>query len=308
MAIFYNINDLPTFKNAVLTIGTFDGVHLGHRMILDEVVRHAKEINGESIVLTFEPHPRKLLFPEQSLKLITPLEEKIQLIAAEGIEHIVVAPFNKAFANLSATDYIEHFLVKYFHPESIIIGYDHHFGHDRKGDIHLLKEFQTDYNFKVYEIPAQLIDAAAVSSTKIRHAIMEGNVQEAAHMIGRNYSLKGNVVEGAKLGRTIGFPTANIQPDDNDQLLPAVGVYAVKIEIGNELYKGMLNIGYKPTVTEEKKLAIEVHIFDFDKDIYNETVNIIFVERLRDEQKFPSLDALKTQLNNDKVAAKKILG
>lgn len=307
MAVFYNTDNLPEFKNAVVTIGTFDGVHLGHRVILQEVVKHAKEINGESVLLTFEPHPRKLLFPDQSLKLLTPLDEKIKLIQSEGIENIVVVPFTNAFANLSADEYIQDFLVRLFKPHGIVIGYDHHFGHDRKGNINLLKQEATKYHYSVFEIPAQLIDEAAVSSTKIRNALNEGHVTEAAHMLGYNYTMKGTVQKGAQLGRTINYPTANLLPSSEDQLIPARGVYAIKVNYNGIAYKAMLNIGFRPTVSNELKLHIEAHIFDFNGDIYGKEIELEFIERLRDEQKFASLDELKAQLGKDKEAAQRIL-
>lgn len=303
MAVHYSIDYLPGFSNAVITIGTFDGVHRGHMAILDRVVKHAREVKGESILLTFEPHPRKILFPEQPLKLLTPLDKKLELVTAAGIQHIVVVPFTKEFAALTAEEYVRDFLVKLFKPESIVIGYDHHFGNDRSGNIHLLKEMQTGYGYKIFEIPAQLIDEAAVSSTKIRNAITEGHVEEATEMMGHNYTLKGTVRQGAQLGRSIDYPTANIQPADADQLIPGRGVYAVRIRHDNELYKGMLNIGYRPTVSSDIQLHIEANIFDFNKDVYAQQLEIIFVARLRDEQKFPSLDALKEQLAKDKEAA-----
>ena len=308
MAVFYNTDNLPAFKNPVLTIGTFDGVHLGHKTILNEVVKHTAQVQGESIVITFEPHPRKLLFPHQPLKLITPLEKKLKLITETGIEHIVVVSFTKAFSDLSARDYVENFLVKKFKPESIIIGYDHHFGHDRTGNIHLLKQLEKEFRYKVFEIPAQLIDEAAVSSTKIRNALLGGQMEEARHMLGRAYSVKGKVIEGKKLGRKIGYPTANIQPLDADQLIPANGIYAVCVKWKDQMFRGMLSIGYNPTVTEEKKIHIEVNIFDFDEAIYDETLEVFFIKWLRQEEKFDSLDELIIQLGRDKQASLKVLG
>lgn len=307
MAVFFNTDELPAFRNAVITIGTFDGVHLGHKTILKEVVEHAKAANGESVLLTFEPHPRKLIFPNVPLKLLTPLSEKIELISRGGIEHIVVVPFTRDFSNLTAEEYIKDFLVKKFKPEGIVIGYDHHFGYDRTGNINLLKKFSDEYGYKVFEISAQLIDEAAVSSTKIRTALEKGHVAEAATMLGRHYSLSGHVTGGAKLGRTIGYPTANLLPEDTEQLIPANGVYAILANWNGQTFKGMLNIGFRPTVTKDVVLHIEAHLFDFDKDIYDQKLELVFVERLRDEQKFPSVDSLKEQLNQDKEAAKRIL-
>ena len=300
MAIYTSIDHLPAFTKAVLTVGTFDGVHTGHRAILQQVVSHAEETGGESVLLTFEPHPRKLLFPDQPLGIITPLDEKLQLITAAGIDHIVVVPFTPAFAALSAQEYITGFLVGRFHPAGIVIGYDHRFGHDRAGNIDLLKQYATAGNYTITEIPAQLIDEAAVSSTKIRNAVEEGRVQDAAHMLGRNYTLAGNVVHGNKLGRTLGYPTANLQPHSPEQIIPANGIYAIHATHAGATYKGMLSIGYNPTVTDRKELRIEANLFDFDKDIYGDALELSFTRKLRDEQKFNSLEELTAQIDKDK--------
>ena len=308
MAIYFDIRNLPKFKNTVLTIGTFDGVHEGHRTILKEVVTHARQVGGESVLITFEPHPRKLLFPDKPLGIITPLHKKLQLITEAGIEHIVVVPFNKEFANLSARDYVTDFLVDRFHPHSIVIGYDHRFGHDRKGDLKLLEEYANLYSFTLIEIPAQLIDEAAVSSTKIRHAISHGHMEEATHMLGRPYGVEGIVVHGEKLGRTLGYPTANIVPNEPEQIIPALGIYAIKTSHYGKEYNGMLSIGFNPTVTDKKELRIEANLFDFDQEIYGDTLEIIPVKKLRDEQKFSSLDELVEQLHKDKEDTKRVLG
>lgn len=307
MAVFTDIHHLPAFKNAVVTIGTFDGVHKGHRAILQEVVNHAKQVHGESVLITFEPHPRKLLFPDQPLGIITPLPQKVQLINEAGIEHIVIVPFTKEFAALSAEGYIRDFLVKRFHPHSIVIGYDHHFGHDRKGDFHLLEVFSEIYEYTLIEIPEQLINAAAVSSTKVRNTILEGRMEDAQQMLGRPYSLSGLVVHGNKLGRTLGYPTANIQPMEQEQIIPAVGIYAINGVHERHSYKGMLSIGYNPTVSDKKELRIEANLFDFNKEIYGETLELFFIKKLREERKFASVDALKEQLHMDKEATLKLL-
>lgn len=300
MAQYLDIKDLPVLRNPVITIGTFDGVHQGHKTILNEVIKHAKEINGESVLLTFEPHPRKLIFPEQPLKLLTPLKDKLQLIQEAGIQHILVVPFTRDFSNLSSEDYIKDFLVNTFHPHTIVIGYDHRFGHDREGGIDMLKKYADVYNYEVYEISAKLIDEAVVSSTKIRKALQAGHVAEASHMLGRNYSLRGTVVKGAQIGRTIGFPTANVMPENSEQIIPGNGVYAIQVDVNGHRYNSMLNIGYRPTVSNELQLHIEANIFDFSGDIYGQQITLIFIEKLRDEQKFPSLDALKEQLGKDR--------
>ena len=307
MAVFFDINNLPGFKNAVLTVGTFDGVHKGHKVILQEVVNHARNVNGESVLLTFEPHPRKLLFPDQPLGIITPLHQKLQLLTEVGIQHIVVVPFTKEFAGLSAQEYIERFLVGIFHPHSIIIGYDHRFGNDRKGDIKLLEKHAQDYNYELIEIPAQLIDDAAVSSTKIRHAILEGHMEDASIMLGRNYSFKGKVMHGNKLGRTLGYPTANLEPEEQEQIIPALGIYAIQAVHNGDRFNGMMSIGYNPTVTDKRLLRIEANLFDFDRDIYGDTIEVFFIKKLRDEHKFDSLEALVQQLHKDKEETLKVL-
>ncbi len=306
MAVFRNMDDLPVFHKAAITIGTFDGVHTGHRAILNEVVAHAEVSGGESVLLTFEPHPRKVLFPGQPIGIITPLQKKLELIAAIGIQHIVVVPFTKQFADLSATEYIEHFLVEKFHPQSIVIGYDHRFGHDRTGDINLLRSFAPRCGFDLVEIPAQLIEQAAVSSTKIRNAIVAGHIGEANMMLGRPYSLEGIVVAGNQLGRTIGYPTANLSPVEAEQVLPGNGIYAVEALHAGVRYDGMMSIGFNPTVTDKKELKMEVNIFEFDKDIYGQVLEVFFIEKLRDEQKFDSLEALTAQLRADKLATMKV--
>jgi riboflavin kinase / FMN adenylyltransferase len=308
MAIYNDILQLPHFKNAVLTIGTFDGVHKGHITILREVVKNALDHAGESIVITFEPHPRKLLFPDQPLKLITPLNQKLRLIEKTGIDHIIVVSFTKEFSELSAKEYIEGFLVRNFNPKTIIIGYDHHFGHDRSGNINLLREYQSEYGYEVVEIPAQIIEEAAVSSTKIRNFINSGHVKEAMQMMGRPYSLEGMVERGQQLGRTLGYPTANVKATDPDQLIPAIGIYAVRVNLHEHIHNGMLSIGFNPTVSSDKKLTIEVNIFDFSADIYGEVLEITFFERLRNEEKFSNLEELKEQLHLDKINSLKILG
>jgi len=301
MAVYYNIDQLPTFTNAVLTVGTFDGVHLGHKSILQEVVQHAQAVNGESILITFHPHPRKLLHPNQPLGIITPLEQKLQLIAEAGITHTVIVPFTSAFAQLSAAAYISDFLIKRFQPHTIVIGYDHHFGNDRKGNFALLEQYAPIYNYQLFEIHEQLINDAAVSSTKIRNAIASGQMKAAHTMLGHPYSLKGTVVKGRQLGRTIGYPTANVKPHDTDQIIPCIGVYATKAIIGNHTYEGMMSIGLNPTVTHDAAIKIEINLFDFNADIYGENIEVFPMHYLRAEAKFDGLEALKSQIDQDKL-------
>jgi riboflavin kinase/FMN adenylyltransferase len=307
LPIYKDIKQLPPFQKAILTIGTFDGVHKGHKTILDEVVRHADQTGGARVLLTFEPHPRTLLFPNQPLQLLTTPAQKTALIEAAGIDHVVVVPFTAGFAAMSADAYVRDFLVAQFRPAAIVIGYDHHFGHDRKGNIHLLRALSASCGFEVFEIPAQLIDEAAVSSTKIRKAIALGQVREAAPMLGRFYALPGTVLSGAKRGRTLGYPTANILPETPEQLLPALGAYAVQIAWREQFYPAMLNIGYNPTVSDQKTIHVEAHLFDFDQDLYGEKLEIHFVDRIRDEQKFTALESLKNALQADEITARRML-
>jgi riboflavin kinase / FMN adenylyltransferase len=303
MRVLYGIEALGKFKNPVITIGTFDGVHQGHKTILQKVVNETKAINGTSILITFDPHPRKLIFPNESLKLLSTLEERLGLVADAGIDVTVVIPFTKEFSSLSAQDYVGNFLVKIFHPSLIVIGYDHRFGQDRKGDIILLRQYGLKYGFEVKEISAQLISEAAVSSTQIRNALLLGNVALATKMLGMPYQISGRVVKGAQRGRLIGFPTANINLPDGDKLLPKSGAYAVKVCLANKTYGGMLNIGFNPTVSEDLVQKVEVHIFDFDQQIYDEVITVSFVAGLRDERKFENIESLKAQLNVDKKMA-----
>jgi riboflavin kinase/FMN adenylyltransferase len=300
MAVFHHLDNFPQFRNPVLTIGSFDGVHHGHKVILSEVVKAAKDVGGESILITFEPHPRKIIHPEEPLGLLTSPEQKIALMEAEGIDHIVIVPFTRDFSMLSAREYVEDFLVRNFNPHTIIIGYDHRFGHSREGNIDLLKEILPE-QVKVIEISAQLIEDAAVSSTKIRNALLKGNVHEASEMLERPYSFKGMVVHGNKIGRTIGFPTANLQPAYSDILIPGIGIYAVMVEWQGALFQGMMSIGYRPTVTEEKLITCEVNILDFSEDIYGQYLTIHFIEYLRGEEKFSSLEALTDQIKLDEI-------
>lgn len=308
MRVFKDTDQLPQFRKAVLTIGTFDGVHEGHRVILHSVVQHARSIGGESVLITFDPHPRKLIFPGESLQLLQSLAEKLRVLESAGIDNVVVVPFTRTFSRMSAQDYITDFLVSRFRPEAIIIGYDHRFGNDRSGDIVMLQQFAGQYGFQVIEIPVQLIDAAAVSSTQVRRALLQGSVSDAAHMLGQYYAISGHVVRGAQLGRTLGYPTANIAIDNADKLVPAIGIYAVlaQPEDGAQ-HKAMMSIGYNPTVSDDRSVKLEVHLFDFDGDLYDRHMTIRFVQRMRDEARFTSLEELVAQIRQDEVEARKIL-
>jgi riboflavin kinase/FMN adenylyltransferase len=295
-------------RPTALTIGTFDGVHLGHCTILEELKRHAAALGGESVVVTFEPHPRQVLQPDVPIQILTPLEDKLELLYKAGINKVAVTPFTESFAQLSAEDYVRNFLVDQFRPAAIVIGYDHHFGHDRRGNIALLQSMSSSLGFSVHEIPAKMIADAAVSSTKIRTCLLSGDVTYAADMLGRNYSISGTVVHGEKLGRTLGYPTANIAPNAQAQLVPAQGIYAVYVTVAGEAFPAMLSIGTRPTVSNSGNISIEAYLFDFDRDIYDAEVTVHFVKRMRDELKFDSLSALIDALKEDERAARNILG
>jgi len=303
---FFATHDLPAFRNPVLTIGSFDGVHEGHQKIIKHVVDRAKSVAGESILLTFEPHPRKIIQPDQPLGLLSSLEEKIARITAEGIDHIIVIPFSRDFSMMSAEDYVIDFLYNTFKPHTIIIGYDHHFGHNRSGNIHTLKEMLPD-SVQVIEIAEHLIHEADVSSTKIRKAIMQGQIATATEMLGRTYGFEAVVVHGNKIGRTIGYPTANLQPTYGDILVPGIGIYAVKVQHKDRVYKGMMSIGKRPTVTDDNIVTLEVNILDFNEDIYGEKLYVEFIAYVRGEEKFSGLEELKARIAQDELEIRAIL-
>ena len=286
----------------ILTIGTYDGVHIGHQKILKRVVALAQEEDLVPTVLTLFPHPRMVLQKDNSIKLLNTIDERIQLLKNLGIEEVIVKEFTKEFANLSAKDYVEHILVDELNTKQIVIGYDHHFGKNRSANIDDLKVFAKAFNFKVEEISAQEIEDVTVSSTKIRNALNNGHIEIANSYLGYNYFISGEVVKGKGIGRTLDYPTANIAIKESYKLIPRDGVYVVKSEIEGLTIYGMMNIGTNPTV-DGKTRSIEVHFFDFDKDIYGETLRIEFLHWLRSEQKFKNLEALKKQLNNDMTDA-----
>ena len=307
MRIYRGLDNLEKIRNAVVTQGTFDGVHLAHKIILSKVKQLAKNKNGESVVMTFEPHPRMVLKPNtHDLKLLTTLDEKIELLQKEGIQNLIVIPFTIEFSQMQSQAFIKQILVDKIGTKTLVIGYDHRFGKNREGSFEHLKNYNNDYGFEVEEVSEQLVDEIAVSSTKIRKALNEGKITIAAKYLGRNYSIKGTVVKGRQLGRTIDYPTANLIVDSENKLIPSDGVYAVKVIVNSNTFGGMLNIGNNPTV-EGKGRSIEVNIFDFSEDIYNQSISIIFVNKLREEEKFNGLDALKTQLEKDKLLAIEVI-
>ena len=305
MTIYNNINEFNSRENTILTIGTFDGVHLGHQKVLERLTNSAIENNLESTVLTFFPHPRTILNPDKPLKLINSVKERTDLLKRSKINNLIIHPFDKSFSELDPEKYVVEILVKKLKAKIILIGYDHKFGKNRTADISDLKEYGEKYGFKVIEIKAEEISNIAISSTKIRKAISEGNISTAKKYLGYDFSLSGIIVHGNSIGRTLGFPTANIKVVNNWKLLPKDGVYAVKVFIEHQQFYGMLNIGVRPTIKDDSHI-IEVHIFDFNKDIYNQNIKIEFSERIRGEKKFENLDALKKQLQIDESKCKKI--
>jgi riboflavin kinase / FMN adenylyltransferase len=298
LKLFHSLSEYKAAKKSIVTIGTFDGVHIGHKLILEKLIQNAKELDCESVVLTFFPHPRMVLQESSDVKLINTIEEKSVLIRNIGIENLIIHPFDQKFSRLTAEEFVKTILVDVLNIKKIIIGYDHRFGRNRTANIDDLIVFGKQYDFEVEQISAQEINDNAVSSTKIRNAILEGNISLANKYLGYNYTFSGEVVKGKQLGRTIGFPTANIQIKESYKLIPKNGVYIVKSNYEGKTIFGMMNIGNRPTVNGENQ-TIEVNYFNFSKDIYNQIVSVEILEFIRDEQKFDSLDSLKSQLNKD---------
>lgn len=328
MQVHRDIDNLPKFTNAVVTIGTFDGVHVGHRQIINKLKVEALKIKGESVIITFHPHPRKVISSAiLGVRLINTLDEKIGVLSGLGIEHLVIVPFTDAFANQPAEEYVRDFLYEKFHPDTVIIGYDHRFGRERLGDYKLMERMAPQYGFKIKEISKHIIDEIAISSTNIREAILHTDIEMANKLLGYTFFFEGEVVHGNKLGRQLGYPTANLKIHDAEKLIPGDGIYAVyvsikkrnpdiksdpaevnsfPIEIEDVQYKGMMSIGFRPTV-DGKKRVIEVNIFDFDKDIYGRTIRVYVKKFLRAEVKFNTLEELVKQIDQDKVESLKVL-
>src|SRR6187551_3317771 len=306
MKIYHGIEDFSRLDYAVVTSGTFDGVHLGHQKILSRLNEIASSQRGETVVITFWPHPRLVLKPDTTLKLLNTFEEKAELLKAQGINHLVRIPFTKEFSQLTSEEFIKKILVDTIGTKKLVIGYDHHFGKNREGSFEQLKLNGPKYGFEVEEISRQDVDHIGVSSTKIRKALEEGDIDTATHLLGNPYSLTGRVVSGDKLGRLLGFPTANIQIDTAFKLIPADGIYAVTVVYAHKTFKGMLYIGNRPTINGIKQ-NIEVNIFDFDKDIYGDSLTIHFHSLIRLDIKFNDLEGLRTQLGLDKIEALRML-
>lgn len=308
MKIHKGIDTFEKISSAVVTTGTFDGVHIGHQSIISRLNELARKINGESVILTFYPHPRMVLQEDCDLKLITTIEEKIELLRNSGLDHLIIHPFTKAFSRTTSLEYVRNILVEKIGTKKLVIGYDHHFGRNREGSFEHLKEFSSLYGFEVEEISAKDIDDVNVSSTKIRKALLDGDVKTANAFLGYSFQLNGKVVHGNKVGRQLGYPTANIELQNQFKLIPAEGIYAVRVKYNNETFGGMLNIGRRPTLnTGNGQLSIEVNIFDFNQEIYEETIQLELIERIRAEKKFHSKEALIAEMQKDQVKCLNIL-
>jgi riboflavin kinase/FMN adenylyltransferase len=300
MKTYHHIDEFKPVKNAVVTIGTFDGVHLGHRKIISGIKELADTTGGETVILTFFPHPRMILHPEdESIKLITTIDEKAQLLEQLGVDHLIITPFSRDFSNQSPEDYIRDVLVNKIGTKKIVIGYDHRFGKDRRGGLNDLLHLAPVYGFEVVEIPEQDIHEVAVSSTRIREALLSDNIKLANEFLGYPFFITGKVIRGDQIGRQIGYPTANIQVEEKYKLIPADGIFAVKVQYNGSEYKGMAYIGSRPTINGMAR-NIEVNLFDFDKEIYNETIRMEFHHFVRGDVKFNGLDELKVQIAKDK--------
>ncbi len=307
MQVHYGFESYKNIKNPIVTVGTFDGVHFGHQKIIQRLQKIAKKNNGESVLLTFDPHPRKILLNDQGLKLIHTMNEKINILENLGLDHLVIYPFTLEFSKFSAKRYIDELLIQKLGTHTLVIGYDHHFGNDREGNIDLLKKYEKSNPFYLEEIKAHEIEQIKISSTKVRSAIEKGNIHLVNDYCGHFYEFSGEVVRGNGIGKTIGTPTANIKLNSNEKIIPLDGVYAVVCQIKDTNYKGIMNIGFKPTVDEDQKRTVEIHLFDYEKDIYGQDLRTKVIERIRDEVKFNSLKELKSQILKDNEKAKIIL-
>jgi len=310
MRIINNSIQARDIKNAVVTIGTFDGVHLGHQAIFKEMHRLAREVGGETVVVTFHPHPRQVLsIGTEKLRFICSQEEKLQKFEESDIDNVVIIPFTKEFASTPSDEFIKNYIIDYLHPAVIVVGYDHHFGKNRMGDFEMLNNLGQQYGFRTVQVEAKYIDGVAVSSTKIRNFLWVGNVKAANELLGYPYSVTGTVVLGNQIGRTLGFPTANLDIANEFFMINNPGVYACQTIIDGKRYNAMANTGFRPTIgdREEGDFIIEVNIFDFDGDLYGKRLKVCFIDRIRAEEKFNGLKALKAQLEKDREEARKLL-
>lgn len=304
LEVYRDVADFHPASGTIVTVGTFDGVHVGHRSILKRINELAKQEGGESVLLTFWPHPRLVLFPDDNeLKLLSTLQERIELLEESGIDHLIIHPFSVDFSRTTAVEYVRDILVRDLNVSKLVIGYDHHFGRNRGGNLDELKKMAPDYGFEVEEISAQEIDDVNISSTKIRKALLEGDLARANEFLGYGYSVTGKVVAGKKIGRSIGFPTANVQPNEAYKLIPGTGVYSVTVLHNGKLLKGMANLGNRPTVSDSEERILEVNLFEFEGNLYQKEIKVTFVDRIRDEIKFETLDQLRAQLQKDAIVA-----
>lgn len=304
MNIYHSLYNFTTTQKTVFTLGTFDGVHIGHTKIIERLLNASSE-EEQSLVLTFFPHPRMVLQEESDIKLLNTIAERTELLQKAGLQNLIIHPFDQAFSRLTAEEFVKNVLVDIFNIKKIIIGHDHRFGRNRTANIDDLIIFGKEYGFEVEQISAQEIDEVSISSTKIRNALTEGKITLANEYLGYNYFFSGTVVHGKKLGRTIGFPTANLKIEESYKLIPAIGVYAVKCTVENQVINGMLNIGTNPTV-QGQNISIEVNLFDFEADLYDQKIKVELIKRIRNEQKFASVDDLKTQLHKDQLFARQL--
>lgn len=308
MGKLIELKNIDRKPNTVVTVGTFDGVHVGHRKLMETVVDKANERNARSLVVTFDPHPREIINPgKDGIKMLTTLKERCEILEDLGIDVLLVIPFDRDFSLLSSEEFVRDIIYKKIGVSEFVIGYDHHFGRDREGTIDTIKKLGKELGFDSYVVSKQEMGDVTISSTVIRKTLAEkGNVKKAAEYLGREYLLNGIVMQGDERGRKIGYPTANLKPEHENKVIPKNGVYAVKVRVNEKWYGGMMNIGVRPTFGEDEK-TIEVHIFDFDRDIYGETIQVRFVDRIRDEKKFEGIDELKNQLQEDERISKEIL-
>ncbi len=307
MRVYNGFSCFSSVENPVVTIGAFDGVHIGHQTIINRMVGIAKKYKGEVVLVTFDPHPRLVIQKDAKVKLLTSIKERIALLEKVGVEHLIIIPFDKSFSNLTSVEFIREVLVEKIGTKTLVIGYDHHFGRNREGSFDHLTKYGPVYGFEVEEIPPQDVNYIKVSSTKIRNAIMEGDINKATEYMGHPYVIIGVVVKGNQIGRSIGFPTANIKVEEANKLVPREGVYAVRVIIDKKIFFGMLNIGYRPTLSNDNQLSIEVNIFDFKKNIYGEQVSLEIIQHVRNEIQFTSVNDLKSQLEKDLHECKSIL-
>ena len=307
MIIFREFSDIPKDENTFLTIGTFDGIHLGHKEILSKIITKAVRNGGRSFLITFDPHPRSVLSKDSNVKILTTLDEKSILLDLLGIQNLLIIKFTREFSQISADDFVINYVLKFIGLKEIVIGHDHHFGKGRGGDENTLREMGKEFDFNVTRVDAVNINGTSVSSTKIRNALAEGNISLANSFLGRYYSFHGNVVKGDGRGRLLGFPTANIKLKEENKLLPAIGIYAVELSVDNVKHFGLMSIGKRPTFYNDGQLTTEIYIFDFDKNIYDKNVIVKVVERIRGEEKYSSPEELVAQMKKDKEAGMEIM-